>query len=311
MRIALISDSHLAPRADERNWQAAAAAVRALAPDATVHLGNVTRDGARRREDLAHAAERLQAWPGSVEVLPGNHDMGDASGERPLDHAALGRCIDALGTDHWHVRAGRWNLFGINAQLLGSRTGAEAEQWRWLEDAAAGLAPGSRSVLFSHRPLARAWGDGGARLGRYVPLAAARRLLDGPLAVSLEMVVSGHLQQALSWSAGRVRHVWVPSCSFVFSDGLQARVGAKLVGIGLLTLDTIARDQLLCLPELRTIEAVALRPRLQLRDLAEPAAALAPGTAAAAAHTPGLPPAPQAPGRHAGDIDVWRNPHPR
>jgi len=273
MRIALISDSHLAPRADERNWHTSAAAVRMLDPDVTVHLGDVTMDGARRREDLAHAAERLRAWPGTIELLPGNHDMGDACGERPLDHAALGRCIEALGSDHWHVQAGRWNLFGINAQLLGSRTTAEAEQWRWLEAAAAGLPPGARSVLFSHRPLARAPGDGGARLGRYAPLAAARRLLDGPLAASVEMVVSGHVHQALSWTAGRVQHVWVPSCSFIFSDSLQAQVGAKLVGIGLLTLDSSARYQLLCLPGLHTIEAVALRPRLQLRDLAEPAAA--------------------------------------
>ncbi len=276
MRIALISDSHLAARADgsEHNWQAAAAAVRALAPDVTVHLGDVTLDGVRRREDLAHAAERLQAWPTSMEVLPGNHDMGDASGERPLDHAALGRCIDALGSDHWHVRAGGpWHLFGINAQLLGSATTAEAEQWAWLEEAATQLPPGARSVLFSHRPLARAWGDNAARLGRYVPLPAAKRLLDGPLGRSLEMVVSGHLHQALSWSAGRVRHVWVPSCSFVFSDALQARVGAKLVGIGLLTLGGSASYQLLCLPELRTIEAVALRPRLELRELSAQALA--------------------------------------
>lgn len=276
MRIALISDSHLGARADgsEHNWQATAAAVRALAPDITVHLGDVTRDGARRREDLAHAAERLRHWPGSIEVLPGNHDMGDASGERPLDHAALGRCIDALGSDHWHVQAGgHWHLFGINAQLLGSATTAEAAQWAWLEDAAARLPPGARSVLFSHRPLARAWGDNAARLGRYAPLPAARRLLEGPLARSLDMVVSGHLHQALSWSTGRVRHVWVPSCSFVFSDALQARVGAKLVGMGLLTLDASANHQLLCLPELRTIEAVALRPRVELRELS----ALAPG----------------------------------
>lgn len=276
MRIALISDSYLAARADssEHNWHAAAAAVQVLAPDVTVHLGDVTLDGVRRREELAHAAERLQEWPGTIEVVPGNHDMGEASGERPLDHAALGRCIDALGSDHWHVHAGGpWHLFGINAQLLGSATTAEAEQWAWLEEAAAQLPGGARSVLFSHRPLARAWGDNAARLGRYAPLAAASRLLEGPLARTLEVVVSGHLHQALSWSSGRVRHVWVPSCSFVFSAALQAPVGAKLVGMGLLTLGASANHQLLCLPQLRTIEAVALRPRLALRELSAQALA--------------------------------------
>jgi 3',5'-cyclic AMP phosphodiesterase CpdA len=271
MRIAIVSDSHLAPRAEacERNWHAVAAAVRALEPDFTVHLGDVTLDGVRHREDLTHAAALLEAWPGVIEVVPGNHDMGDASGERPLDHAALGRCIDALGGDHWHVHAGAWHLFGINAQLLGSATTAEAEQWAWLEAIAMGLPAGARSVLFLHRPLLRPGSDANQRGGRYVAPAAAQRLLAGPLGASLEMVLSGHTHQALEWSAGGQRHVWVPSCSFVFNDDLQARVGAKLVGIGLLTLDTAARYQLLCLPELRTIEAVALKPLLELRDLAD------------------------------------------
>jgi hypothetical protein len=167
------------------------------------------------------------------------------------------------------VHAGAWHLFGINAQLLGSATTAEAEQWAWLVATAAGLPAGARSVLFLHRPLLCPGSDVDLRSGRYVAPAAAQRLLAGPLGASLEMVLSGHVHQALEWSAGAQRHVWVPSCSFVFSDVLQPRVGAKLVGIGLLTLDTAARYQLLCLPELRTIEAVALKPRLELRDLAE------------------------------------------
>lgn len=204
--------SHLAPRAEtcEHNWQAAAAAVRALEP-----------------------------------------------------------AFDALGSDHWHVRAGAWHLSGINAQLLGSATTAEAAQWEWLGSTAASLPPGARSVLFTHRPLLRPGSDAHLRSGGYVAPAAARRLLTGSLGASLAMVVSGHVHEALEWSAGAQRHVWVPSCTFVFSDGLQVPVEAKLVGIGLLTLDTAARYQLLYLPELRAIEAVALKPQLELRDLAE------------------------------------------
>lgn len=271
MRIALVSDSHLAPRADacEHNWRVAADAVRALDPDLTVHLGNVSMDGASHREHLAHAAARLHAWPGTIDALPGNHDMGDGHGERPLDAGALARCIDALGRDHWHQAFGDWQLIGINAQLLGTRTAAEAAQWAWLEALARGFPAGARTVMFSHRPVARAPGDAGARLGRYVPLAAAQQLLGGPLAPSLEMVVSGHMHQAHAWTHGRTRHVWVPSCAFVFADNVQVRVGAKLVGIGLLTLGAAAQHQLLCLPGLRSLEAVALRPRLSLRDLAD------------------------------------------
>jgi hypothetical protein len=72
--------------------------------------------------------------------------------------------------------------------------------------------------------------------GRYVAADAARRLLEGPLRRSLRIVFSGHTHQALDFVAGGVRHVWVPSSGFVIDDSLQAPVGNKQVGIGLLTL---------------------------------------------------------------------------
>ena len=73
--------------------------------------------------------------------------------------------------------------------------------------------------------------------GRYVAQSARQRLLDGPLKPTLRLVISGHTHQYLDVVASGVRHVWMPSSGFVLPDEMQARVGEKVVGIGLLELD--------------------------------------------------------------------------
>jgi hypothetical protein len=69
--------------------------------------------------------------------------------------------------------------------------------------------------------------------GRYVTQAARERWLDGPLEPTLRLVIPGHARQHLDVVASGVRHVWMPSSGFVLPDEMQARVGEKLVGIGL------------------------------------------------------------------------------
>jgi hypothetical protein len=73
--------------------------------------------------------------------------------------------------------------------------------------------------------------------GRYVTQEARERLLDGPLKATLRLVISGHTHQYLDAVVASVRHVWMPSSGFVLPDEMQARLGEKLVGIGLLELD--------------------------------------------------------------------------
>jgi 3',5'-cyclic AMP phosphodiesterase CpdA len=82
MRIALIADSHLSPRAPEcvANWHAAGCAVERLSPDLTVHLGDISLDGQTHPDELGFAAELVQRWPTEMRCLPGNHDIGDGSG---------------------------------------------------------------------------------------------------------------------------------------------------------------------------------------------------------------------------------------
>lgn len=238
-RIAIVTDSHLAERAPEciANWHAAAAAAAALAPALGLHLGDISLDGERHPAELGEAARLLAAWPTPLHCLPGNHDLGTGSGEEPLDPRRRAAHLAAFGADHWVLRVGRWHLIGLDAQLFGTGGEAEAAQWSMLDDAAARLARRDRVVLLSHRPLQPAPGDP-MRAGRYVPAEAARRLIDGPLRPALRLVLSGHTHQALDFADDSgLRHVWVPSCAFVIPDTLQAAVGRKDVGLGVLTLD--------------------------------------------------------------------------
>jgi 3',5'-cyclic AMP phosphodiesterase CpdA len=241
MRIAIVADSHLAARAPEcvANWKAAAGAVARLRADLTVHLGDISLDGQVHPEELRFAREQIQVWPTPMRLVPGNHDMGDGSGESPIDAGRLATYETSFGADRWAVSAGRWVLIGINAQLLGSDTPQEQAQWQWLEDHACRMNDShsfEHSVLFLHRPVLRPSANEHHREGRYVAHAASERLLHGPLRHTLRAVVSGHTHQYLDRTVAGVRHLWLPSTAFVLPDEVQVRVGEKLVGLGMLEL---------------------------------------------------------------------------
>jgi len=239
MRIALIADSHLSSRSPEcvANWHAARRAVQRLAPDVTVHLGDITLDGQAHPDDLNFAADLVRRWPTPMRCVPGNHDMGDGSGEAPLNEELLSACQEAFGVDRWCMTLPGWQVLGINAQLLGTRTPQEDAQWQWTEALAGTAGSDTRTALLLHRPLARVRPDDPKDRGRYVPAPARARLLEGPLKRTLRLVVSGHTHQYLDVVDAGVRHVWMPSSGFVLPDAMQPRVGEKLVGIGLLELD--------------------------------------------------------------------------
>jgi 3',5'-cyclic AMP phosphodiesterase CpdA len=238
MNIALIADSHLAERAPEcvANWRAAARAVEVAEPDLTIHLGDISLDGEREPDELSFAAQFVRTWPTPMCCLLGNHDMGSGSGEESLCEQALGRCIDTFGADRWAMTVGDWALVGLNAQLLGTGTAQEKDQRDWVQRFASRLTKDDRVALFLHRPVHRHPRDVGMPGGRYVSAESARWLLTGPLQHALRVVVSGHTHQALDFVADDVRHLWVPSASFVISDALQTPVGQKTVGLGWLSL---------------------------------------------------------------------------
>ena len=236
MRIAVIADSHLSERAPEcvSNWDVAAAVVTRLGAELTIHLGDISLDGQNHPDELDFAADAVRRWPTPMLCIPGNHDMGDGSGEAPLDRERLQRCQRAFGPDRWAVRADRWELIGLNAQLLGTGTIEEDEQWQWLAAHLEESIEPQHRMLLLHRPLVRPNDGERARRGRYVVEAACRRLQQGKLRNSLRFVLSGHTHQHLDRCEADVRHVWMPSTAFVLPDTMQARVGEKVVGVGLL-----------------------------------------------------------------------------
>lgn len=249
MRIALIADTHLTALSPETlgNWHAARRAVKGLAPDLTVHLGDITLDAPSQPQELTFARHLMQHWPTPVRCVPGNHDVGLGSGERPIDARLRAAYLQAFDEDHWCLQHGGWNLLGIDAQLLGSNSPQERELWQWLDAISARLALESRTALFLHRPLFRPADVPARGQGRFVADAATHRLLKGPLGATLRLVVSGHMHQHLDVLQAGVRHVWLPSTAFVMPDELQHRSGEKVVGLGLLTLDgPEARVDLLC-----------------------------------------------------------------
>lgn len=238
MRIALIADTHLSARSPEcvANWHAARRAVARLGADLTVNLGDITLDGQTHADELAFASRLMQHWPTEWRCVPGNHDLGDGSGEVPLDSRLLGAYTDAFGPDHWVIKAGDWKLLGINAQLLGTGSAQEAALWAWIAEQAGPAPDHAHTALFLHRPMLRLQSGESARRGRYVSRAATERLLTGPLAATLRLVISGHTHQYLDTTVDGVRHLWMPSTAFILPDDMQARIGEKLVGIGLLGL---------------------------------------------------------------------------
>ena len=276
MRIALLSDTHVSARAPEciANWHAARRAIERLRPDLTVHLGDITLDGQSEPDEAPFAASLATRWPTQLRLIPSNHDVGDGSGEAPVDEELRERYLRHFGPDRWSVVAESWQLVGINAQLLGSGTPQEEEQWRWLESPV--IATGARPLaLFLHRPLVRTVPSDTKRIGRYVPEASARRLLEGPLRPRLRLVVSGHTHQYLDCVDAGVRHVWMPSSAFILPDRVQSRVGVKVVGIALLGLhDEDVRLDLFCPNGMQRYEASELAAYERLTSLLPEQAAL-------------------------------------
>ena len=79
MRIALVSDTHIAARARAftANWHIAARLIEAERPDLIIHLGDITVDGAGDPAEHGQALDAMQALSAPRLAVPGNHDLGD------------------------------------------------------------------------------------------------------------------------------------------------------------------------------------------------------------------------------------------
>jgi predicted phosphodiesterase len=231
MRVALLTDTHLADRAQGFNANLAAARrwVEREQPDLVVHLGDISADGESDAADLEQAARRFEGMRVPLRFLPGNHDIGELPAA-----AGLKAYRRWFGPDWWSLEAAGWRLIGLNAQLLGSGTAEEAAQLAWLEQV-----PGRSQAaigLLLHKPLPPPHAEEPQSAGRYVPAQAAARVLElcGP---GLAFVASGHTHQAHLVRHGGVEHHWIPSTSFCIPDAIQERIGIKRVGAAMLHLE--------------------------------------------------------------------------
>jgi 3',5'-cyclic AMP phosphodiesterase CpdA len=237
MKIAIVSDTHLTPRvtAFGENWAAVRAWIEAAAPDLVVNLGDISADGATHPDELDSARPAFAGLRSEMRFVPGNHDIGDnplepgGPTDHPVDLDRLAHYRRLFGPDWWSLDCGAWQIVALNAQLFATGTGAEAEQLAWLEERL-GERRGPLGVLL-HKPLFRN-GPGDAEVHqRYVPARPRRRLLTALASRDLRFVASGHAHQARRLHVDGVEHVWAPSTAYCMPDGMQERVGEKIVGL--------------------------------------------------------------------------------
>lgn len=244
MKIALITDTHLSADAQafRENCDAVRSWVAQTKPDLTVHLGDITVDGSKYPEQLDYAADAFAGWPGPLRFLPGNHDIGDnvdphhhSEHEPRIDAERLGRYRSAFGPDRWSLQAEGWTLVGLNAQLFGAGDAEERGQLEWL-DLVLAAADGPVGLLL-HKPLFRNGPGDTERHHRYLPIPERRDLSERLGSKDLRFVVCGHTHQHRHIEVDGVDHVWAPSSAFLIPDGMQERIGNKVVAAMTLTID--------------------------------------------------------------------------
>jgi 3',5'-cyclic AMP phosphodiesterase CpdA len=237
MKILLVADTHLAPHARQfrENWEAIRHWIDTIQPELLVHLGDITAHGVDDPTQIAAVASFFDDLPCKIMFLPGNHDIGDnpkapgLPGEQALEPRSLREYRRVFGPDRWSLDLDGWQVIGLNAQLLGTESREEEEQFSWLS-AELSRRNGALGLLL-HKPLFRSGpGDDEVHV-RYVPAIPRRRLIAALEARDLRFVASGHAHQARQFVVNGVEHVWVPSASFFIPDEVQERIGEKKVGV--------------------------------------------------------------------------------
>ena len=271
LRVILVSDTHLAPVAPEAqaNWDAVLRHVASAAPDAVIHLGDLTQDGAHDPGHLDYGRQQLDRLPVPWHAVPGNHDVGDNlwEGSPPgmsVDDTRRQFWLAAVGADNWTLTAGGWTLLGINAQLFGSGLAAEEQQWSWLEEQS-GRRNGNQPIaVLSHKPLTASDAElGSSPFYRFAPQTAWTRLV-GLCGDRLRLVLSGHVHQYRDSRLDGIAHLWVPTTWTVLPDEIQPVLGTKRCGLVALELDDGQA------PRHALVEPDGLRQLTLIRDVSDP-----------------------------------------
>lgn len=250
MKVLLVSDTHLSPKADDfnQNWQLVADWVKSSGADLTIHLGDISAAGNEQMADLLFAKELLAQFDSPLHLVPGNHDLGDnisqmkASNHEVISTDSLQRYREVFGQDYWSLQLDGWQLIGLNAQLFGSAGQEEQRMFDWLHGVLAQQDDDEQLKLqpvgvFLHKPLFRQQADEQDSSDRYVPKLAREQLLQILAPYDLRFVISGHTHQYRRLQVAGIEHIWMPSTAFCIPDAVQEPIGQKIVGVMLLTLD--------------------------------------------------------------------------
>lgn len=241
VRLALVSDSHLSARTPEAsdNWRAMLDEFDRRQPDAVVHTGDISLDGAGDTADLHFARTELDAVGASLLSLPGNHDLGDNPCETNADYPSLidsdrlASYCEIMGPDRWIQDLGNWRLLGCNAQLFNSGLPEEEAQWDWLEqELTASRFEGRFGALFTHKPLMhslQASAEDDVPI-RYVRPEQRTRFLELLERAGVRAIVSGHVHQHRMEVIGGMTHLWVPTTWATLPPAMQGLVGERWVG---------------------------------------------------------------------------------
>jgi 3',5'-cyclic AMP phosphodiesterase CpdA len=239
VRVILVSDTHLSAKAPQAqaNWDAVLRYVAQAAPDAVIHLGDLSLDGAHDPADLHHGRRQLDRLPVAWHAVPGNHDIGDnpwpgGPADSTVDAARHQRWLDIVGADHWSLTINGWTLLAINAQLPGSGLDAEARQWSWLEEQLRAAGDNQRVALLTHKPVTATDAElASSPAYRFWPQPARDRLAGLLGETPLALVLSGHVHQYRQLRLDGTEHLWVPTTWAVLPDQAQPILGAKRCGI--------------------------------------------------------------------------------
>ena len=219
MKLLHISDIHL--RRDDKvsacGWKRLQALVADLRPDLIVNTGDNVHDDPHAAADQNFAAACLRDLGIEVLSIPGNHDVGDGPPRATAPEPALLAAYPArFGSPHWVRGFGAWRLVGVDSMLLGAAVAAEADEWRWLEQALQG---GSEPVaLFMHKPPFLEGPDEDAAGSAAMPPDARRRLWALVRAHDVRLIGCGHRHEYRAVLCQGVLSVWAPTTSTLLDE---------------------------------------------------------------------------------------------
>lgn len=224
-----ISDLHL--KSDNPDRESRANDVIQIAldqkPDVIVLSGDLTEDGFDSPEDLDWAKAYIHSLTDQAFaffILPGNHDIGNKTGQGPNAISAnrLMHWTNTFGSDHFVHDLGNWRLIGLNSLLIGSGLPEEHLQLSWFDQMLdqAVLLKQHVAVFMHEPPYLLEPGQTTDDRSDYWPIAAHMQPLymERLTRHEVKLVATGHVHAYRAKLLDGVSHVWCPSPAFIIHD---------------------------------------------------------------------------------------------